>query len=241
MNENQISYYAIIPATIRYDKRLKPAEKLIYGEITALANRNGYCFASNKYFANLYKVTIHTVSQWISNLTKLKYVDIVIIRNEKKEVIERRIYIIDNPKKIYVEKSQYPYVYFYQEGIDKNVQENNINDNIDRLFNFIINKKEIPYDLKISNINNLFNILEKQGLLYTKEMLESYTKENINKIKIIIYAIVTIYKTKHRNRILDISREKLIEIYNRCEEKKTEISSFINYYVSSIINELEKF
>ena len=40
MNEqNQINYYAIIPATVRYSKELKATEKLIYGEITALANK----------------------------------------------------------------------------------------------------------------------------------------------------------------------------------------------------------
>ena len=27
--ENNINYYAIIPATVRYDKNLKPAEKII--------------------------------------------------------------------------------------------------------------------------------------------------------------------------------------------------------------------
>ena len=37
--ENQVNYYAIIPATVRYDKDLKPAEKLLYGEVTALANK----------------------------------------------------------------------------------------------------------------------------------------------------------------------------------------------------------
>lgn len=45
MNEEcQINYYAIIPATVRYDNRLKPTEKLIYGEITALANKKGYLY-----------------------------------------------------------------------------------------------------------------------------------------------------------------------------------------------------
>ena len=93
--ENKINYYAIIPATVRYDKNLKPAEKLLYGEITALANKNGYCYAKNRYFANLYEVSIETVSRWISHLQQLGYIKIKVVRNENKEVIERYIYITD--------------------------------------------------------------------------------------------------------------------------------------------------
>ena len=51
--EKQPNYYAIILATVRYDTKLKYAEKLLYGEITVLANKNGYCYAKNKYFADL--------------------------------------------------------------------------------------------------------------------------------------------------------------------------------------------
>ena len=41
-NKEQPNYYAIIPATVRYEKNLKSAEKLLYGEITGLANKSGY-------------------------------------------------------------------------------------------------------------------------------------------------------------------------------------------------------
>ena len=48
--ENNVpsSYYAIIPAYIRYNKELKFGERLMYGEITALSNKEGYCYAKNK-------------------------------------------------------------------------------------------------------------------------------------------------------------------------------------------------
>ena len=51
--ENKSNYYAIIPAVVRYDNKLTDKAKLLYGEITCLSNKEGYCFATNNYFANL--------------------------------------------------------------------------------------------------------------------------------------------------------------------------------------------
>ena len=87
MEEQQKSYYAIIPANVRYDKDLVPNAKLLYGEITALCNEKGYCWATNQYFAELYNVTNGTVSKWLSHLQKLGYIQIEIKRNEKQEII----------------------------------------------------------------------------------------------------------------------------------------------------------
>ena len=95
MRMEKPNYYAIIPATVRYDKDLKPMERLLYGEITALCGASGYCWGTNRYFSELYGVSTRVVSKWISNLVKKKYINIMIIyKDDTKEVQERRIYIV---------------------------------------------------------------------------------------------------------------------------------------------------
>lgn len=88
------NYYAVIPADVRYDDRLPAAAKLLYGEISSLASREGYCFARNDYFAELYKVTDRTVTRLISQLAKYGYVTIRLIGNPAEgQAFGRRIYI----------------------------------------------------------------------------------------------------------------------------------------------------
>jgi hypothetical protein len=67
------NYYAIIPANVRYSD-ITDGAKLLYGEITALCNKEGYCWATNEYFAALYKKSADTISRWISELTKSQFV-----------------------------------------------------------------------------------------------------------------------------------------------------------------------
>ena len=92
--EDKKSYYAIIPADVRYSKDLKANEKLLYGEITALTNEKGFCYASNNYFANLYNVSKTSVSKWISNLEKHKFIRLeMTYKKGSKEIDQRKIYI----------------------------------------------------------------------------------------------------------------------------------------------------
>lgn len=73
MAENKL-YFDIIPAEVRYDKDLSANAKLLYGEITALCNEKGCCWASNDYFSQLYGKSKHTVSRWVSELTQKGYI-----------------------------------------------------------------------------------------------------------------------------------------------------------------------
>ena len=91
----QPTYYAIIPANVRYDRQLTADEKLLYGEITCLSNAKGYCYASNAYFAELYRVDVRTVQRWLKNLLKCGYVNILYTRDSRESCL-RKIYINAN-------------------------------------------------------------------------------------------------------------------------------------------------
>ena len=76
------SFYAIIPANVRYNKNLCANAKLLYGEITALCNQKGYCWAENNYFAELYNVSKSSISKWISSLVENNFISTEIIYKE---------------------------------------------------------------------------------------------------------------------------------------------------------------
>ena len=96
------SYYAVIPANVRYCKELKPNAKLLYGEITALSNAKGYCYASNRYFAELYDISrIQTISDWVGQLQKLGFITVELTYKGKE--IDQRIIRITNEKTIEVQ------------------------------------------------------------------------------------------------------------------------------------------
>ena len=222
--KEQPNYYAIIPATVRYDTNLKYTEKLLYGEITALSNKNGYCYAQNKYFADLYNVTAVSVSRWISHLQQLGYIKTEVIRNENKEIVSRNIYIVDIP---YYQKNQYPYIQKSIEGINKNVKDNNIKYNIDDLFILIINNSN-----KISN--EFYSNLNRLEFIYPKEIINTMKQANLVKLKEIIYTLFLIYNSNFKSIMCKFDREILVNLYLTCKDHNTD--DFFNYYRQAIIN-----
>ncbi len=96
----QPNYYAVIPANVRYDKNLTANAKLLYGEISALAQKDGVCYATNKYFAELYNVSQVSISKWINSLVDKKYINFKIIYKEgTKEILNRYLTLVYDPIK----------------------------------------------------------------------------------------------------------------------------------------------
>lgn len=89
----QESYYMNIPATV-WDSDLKPNAKLCYGHITVLANKHGYAYATNSYFAKVLDCSKTTASRYISDLEKLGVIKTkIILKKDSKQVEQRKIYL----------------------------------------------------------------------------------------------------------------------------------------------------
>lgn len=155
MERDEPNYFAIIPANVRYDKNLKDKAKLLYGEITALCNKEGVCWAKNEYFADLYDVTKTTVSTLIKNLIDNGYIKSKLIYKEgTKEILNRYLSIVKDPVK-------------------KNLKDNNIN--------IIINKKEEEKEKIIDFYNNNFGLITP----FVAENIFSYLEDGLQQDLII--------------------------------------------------------
>ena len=207
-----------------------------------------YCFASNKYFASLYDVVPETVSRWISHLKECGYIDVNIIKNENNQIIERRIYIIDKINNTYCLNNQYPSCVKNQEGIDKKVKHNNINNKIDRLFYYVIkNEIENYKEFNINERKEFIKNIETLELNYNEEITKNMAEENKSKIKIILFFIADMVKHKKIIPINTYTRTIMILVYDKCKMKEreykntsNEIINFYEYYSKSLLKELFK-
>jgi len=89
--KDKASYYAIIPANVRYCKKITPNAKLLYGEIGALCNKEGFCWAANPYFAKLYNVNTNAISNWISSLERNNFIECRRVSGERRKIYIREV------------------------------------------------------------------------------------------------------------------------------------------------------
>jgi DNA-binding transcriptional ArsR family regulator len=131
----QKSYYAIIPANVRYDKDIPANAKLLYGEITALTNEKGYCWAGNKYFADLYGTSIRSVTRWVKLLSDKGYIETKLIYKEGTKEVGTRYISLPLDKNDYTPRQN------CLPPLDKIVQDNNtlnntINNNKNEIYEY---------------------------------------------------------------------------------------------------------
>ena len=182
--KNTPNYFGILPANVRYDKKLKPMEKILYTEITALSNSKGYCYATNSYFANLYDVHKNTAGTWINNLEKLGYIKSrIIYETGTKNVKERQLFIVTPINKNvarYQQKDCDPINEKIDTPINEKIEDNNTRYNNTRYNNKKINKKETQKDTHVKN--NIDIALEKVNAISNDKLNIIFLQNNITSL-----------------------------------------------------------
>jgi len=165
-------YYCVIPWKLLTDDRVSSTAKLLYGEISALANREGYCWASNMHFTKIFNIKSPTrISTLIRELREYGYVYTEI---NKEDGNKRKIWLcvpITKNSNSYSSKQEHP--------ITKNKKKDN---------NKVDNNKEIY--LQVLEHWNSKNIIKHIGLTGTTgdkiikhiggRLSEGYSQQDIN-------------------------------------------------------------
>ena len=208
------NYYAIIPADVRYDKELRANEKLLFGEISALTDSKGECYASNNYFANLYEVVPSAISRWIKDLEKKKYIEIEYIR-ENKEIKQRKI------KTIGIHKCEQGYSQKVKGNKEEEYKEINKESNIFELVEKNLGRVLSPIEIEVINKWD-----------YDTKIIELAIRESIlNNAKTIKYIDRVLFNWK-QNKVetLEDAERYIKEFSNKSKPRKKKKDLSDNYY-----------
>lgn len=236
------NYYAIIPGNVRYDPELKDKAKLLYGEITALSNKEGYCFASNTYFAELYGVSTQTIINMINNLVEKGYVERTITYKEgTQEVDKRYLKILEGgTQKILTRGTQKIFMDNNTSINNTSINNSSSKDDDENLFDYLQENgfSLTPIETQIVmewEDNELTRYAIKQAVLnhvfrikYIEEILKRYERDNIKSLQ---EAIARDESFKSKNN--KITEEKLPEWFDKniettaSEEEQNEMEQLI--------------
>ena len=98
MGEIYRSLYSVIPARVRDDHTLRPNAKLLYGELSALAQAEGYCWAWNARLAETLGISKRTVEDLLQQLRDRGHIQMEVERDpDSQEVLRRKIWICGPP------------------------------------------------------------------------------------------------------------------------------------------------
>lgn len=175
MNNNISGYYKIIPDFVMFDDELlsMPKAILLYGEITALSNNKGYCWASNSYFAKKFKVSDRMIKNYINKLVEKGFIARKIIYKPGTKEVDKRILSIGSaPSEIdFPTPSEIDFPTPGEADFpDNNINTNNINVNRER---------------EETEETNIFDLLPSCGIYMSNvnmQVLIQYTKQLSNDV-----------------------------------------------------------
>ena len=132
-----------IPAEILLNEEVSDKEKIILAIILYLSEETKSCFASNKYIANIVKVTHERVSKIISSLKNKGYVNVKLkYKTDSKEIEERQITpIVENINR-------------YNQDVQEGIETNNYLDSQKQPYPMGKNDKDIINNIKNKKIYN---------------------------------------------------------------------------------------
>ena len=188
------STFSVIPATVRYDNTLTDKAKILYGTITAYCDKKGYCWATNKDFAEQYKCTIQYIIKLIKSLENNNHIKVERTSNSRKIYINN----LDKRKKTsaYSEKNVIGGInnLFFQ--TKQKETHNNIKNNINNNNGFANVKTVCSFDEKIKIYDITEKIIDLYFDIYEEYKLNRHpalTAENKLKVQTKLSAFIDEY------------------------------------------------
>lgn len=201
--------YAICMNQWALDKEIKNELGLLL-IISSLCAEKGYCYASNKYFTELFDIPEENISRKIKKLEEKGYITIEYERvgcQIKKRYIRLTKISIDDCQK-------------YQSTIDENVKENITSINITSINNKEIKKKAYGKYKRIKLQDQEYTkLVEQYGKEFIDEqiqLLDNYVESNNNKNKYTNFYLVLLKSIKNEW----FKNKKLPEWFNQEIEKE---------------------
>ena len=244
IEQDNPGYYSVIPANVRYDVDLCPNAKLLYGEITALCNKKGYCWATNKYFSRLYQVSTVAVSKWINQLVKKGYIFSIIKYEETTNyfletvIIKKRILSLQplkNDEEGVVKEK-------FKGGIKQKFKYNNISINNTRINNKERkeeNSSQLSYEKlnfkneKTKNEENIFEpkkVSKKENEKSFNVLIEEFSQNEVLCFELKEHLkIRKLNKAPLTNHALELSFKRLDSLSNSDDEKIAIVQKSIEY------------
>ena len=188
------STFSVIPAAVRYDNTLTDKAKILYGTITAYCDKKGYCWATNKDFAEQYKCTIQYIIKLIKSLENNNHIKVERTSNSRKIYINN----LDKRKKTsaYSEKNVIGGInnLFFQ--TKQKETHNNIKNNINNNKGFANVKTVCSFDEKIKIYDIIEKIIDLYFDIYEEYKLNRHpalTAENKLKVQTKLSAFIDEY------------------------------------------------